>query len=416
MGETAAVVSDPTDSRGFVCVLPDSVPVSELAVQFAELIQFPLTGPQQERIGYGLVPKRGGALDPDTSLARAGVAEPLELRLVPELTIGAEESSPPNNQDEAPAEATPARVRILEERSLVEEADLHLRPEVAIDAAAHREIERFASRDRLVECGGLLLGAVEVERKARFIHIQAIAPALGAVETRSSFTLTFDAWKSMLDLRDAEHPELRILGWFHTHPGWGVFLSEMDLFVQEHFFSHPDMVACVLDPSSGKAGFFCWKDGRVAESRTYTLVGSPARAVAGREVRRRLAVAAVGGVGAAIAAALYTGLAPSRLPQMKPPPEHALREKVSARTGSGPVQPVGGSQTPSSLAQPGRPLRGDYIIRHGETLWEICRRAYGDGSLGAALGRYNGISDPTSLQVGRKITIPEERKLKELER
>ena len=47
---------------------------------------------------------------------------------------------------------------------------------------------------------------------------------------------------------DAEHSEERIVGWYHTHPGFGIFLSGMDLFIQDHFFNLPWQVAFVYDP------------------------------------------------------------------------------------------------------------------------------------------------------------------------
>jgi hypothetical protein len=41
------------------------------------------------------------------------------------------------------------------------------------------------------------------------------------------------------------------VGWYHTHPGFGVEFSEMDLFIQRNFFSGPTQIALVTDPLSG---------------------------------------------------------------------------------------------------------------------------------------------------------------------
>ena len=51
-----------------------------------------------------------------------------------------------------------------------------------------------------------------------------------------------------------------MLGWFHSHPGYGVFLSGMDMFIENNFFNLPYQVAYVVDPLSGKDGFFGWED------------------------------------------------------------------------------------------------------------------------------------------------------------
>jgi proteasome lid subunit RPN8/RPN11 len=41
-----------------------------------------------------------------------------------------------------------------------------------------------------------------------------------------------------------------MVGWYHTHPDWGVFLSSMDMFICDNFFNKLD-VAYVIDPWRG---------------------------------------------------------------------------------------------------------------------------------------------------------------------
>jgi proteasome lid subunit RPN8/RPN11 len=49
-----------------------------------------------------------------------------------------------------------------------------------------------------------------------------------------------------------------MVGWYHTHPGFGIFLSGMDLFIHQNFFTQIWHVAYVLDPRARTSGFFCW--------------------------------------------------------------------------------------------------------------------------------------------------------------
>jgi proteasome lid subunit RPN8/RPN11 len=49
-----------------------------------------------------------------------------------------------------------------------------------------------------------------------------------------------------------------IVGWYHTHPGFGIFLSGMDQFIHQNFFIQLWHVALVLDPVARRSGFFCW--------------------------------------------------------------------------------------------------------------------------------------------------------------
>ncbi len=55
-------------------------------------------------------------------------------------------------------------------------------------------------------------------------------------------------------------PGERIVGWYHSHPGFGVFLSEHDTFIHRNFFSSPDHVAWVYDPHTDEEGCFGWVD------------------------------------------------------------------------------------------------------------------------------------------------------------
>ena len=54
------------------------------------------------------------------------------------------------------------------------------------------------------------------------------------------FAPDFIAW--LADFR----PHL-VLGWYHTHPGWGLFLSAHDQFIHGNFYGGPHHVALVID-------------------------------------------------------------------------------------------------------------------------------------------------------------------------
>jgi hypothetical protein len=68
-----------------------------------------------------------------------------------------------------------------------------------------------------------------------------------------------------------------MVGWYHTHPDWGVFLSGMDLFICEHFFNKPLDVALVVDPCRQDRGWFQWTmgaEGGVRQMAGFYLVAS----------------------------------------------------------------------------------------------------------------------------------------------
>jgi hypothetical protein len=48
----------------------------------------------------------------------------------------------------------------------------------------------------------------------------------------------------------------RIVGWYHTHPRMGIFLSHYDTWLHKNFFPEPWQVALVVEPYSSLGGFF----------------------------------------------------------------------------------------------------------------------------------------------------------------
>ena len=89
--------------------------------------------------------------------------------------------------------------------------------------------------------------------------------------TQASFTYTHDSWEEITRERDRLHPDLDIVGWYHTHPDFGIFLSSHDLFIHRHFFAQPLQVAYVVDPIRQTRGFFRWRDGGLEQVGGYYL-------------------------------------------------------------------------------------------------------------------------------------------------
>ncbi len=54
----------------------------------------------------------------------------------------------------------------------------------------------------------------------------------------------------------------RVVGWAHSHPGYGCFLSATDVATQENFFGEKYHVALVVDPLQKQSRFFKVKNGR----------------------------------------------------------------------------------------------------------------------------------------------------------
>jgi len=74
-------------------------------------------------------------------------------------------------------------------------------------------------------------------------------------------TFTQDTWEHIYQIKDRDFPGKKIVGWYHSHPGFGVFLSDHDLFIHRNFFSAPHQVAWVYDPHSDEEGCFALTGG-----------------------------------------------------------------------------------------------------------------------------------------------------------
>lgn len=401
LGEITAVVWDAAEIRAFECALPDDVEISAVAARLAELAGLPASDPNGHDVAYGLMVRGGALLNSSSVLGDHDLPDGVTLRLLPEIVAGHEDSAAPAEPDDEsthmPCEKVP--VRICEPVMLLPEIESAGRPQVRIDVGARREIARFAERDRSTECAGLLLGDMSFEGGERIVHIRAAIPADCARGTRATVRITHQSWESMMETRDSQFPDLRLLGWFHTHAGWGVFMSELDVFIQRSFFHHPNMVAYVLDPTTGRDGFFVWQDGGISLAPSFAHVGgdaperertepAPARAARRPDLRDAAIVALAAGV-------VYLGF--FRSPQVSPIP--AAPEAAVERAAQ--------TTAPPEVHQ----RDAEYVIGPGDSPWSICQRVYGSGALGEALARYNGLDDVSGLQIGQRIKLPPREKL-----
>lgn len=112
------------------------------------------------------------------------------------------------------------------------------------------------------EVGGALVGDVYKHRRPGqaelYAYIEITNAVRGGFTLGSSGSLTFtpDTWSQMLLEVEDSFPNQRIVGWYHTHPRLGVFLSEADRFIQNSFFDEGGQLALVVDHANVRGRFF----------------------------------------------------------------------------------------------------------------------------------------------------------------
>ena len=109
-----------------------------------------------------------------------------------------------------------------------------------------------------VEVCGVILGNLYRDAEGPWCYIEANIRGNYAAGRNAQVTFTSETWTHIHEEMEKRFPGMRIVGWYHTHPGFGIFLSEMDLFIQENFFAEPWQIAFVDDPKGGDRGVFVW--------------------------------------------------------------------------------------------------------------------------------------------------------------
>src|SRR4051794_817250 len=154
-----------------------------------------------------------------------------------------------------------------------------------VDPVIVEAVEEHAFSETSREVGGVLIGTFEDDAAC----ISAAVPALRAVGSTAQVTFTHEVWDDVLTTIERDHPEKRIVGWYHSHPGFGIFLSEYDLFLHRSFFSDARMLALVVDPLDGRSGWFGWSGDEIVE-----LSSEPTRRAAVRSAGATAATATQG--------------------------------------------------------------------------------------------------------------------------
>ena len=134
--------------------------------------------------------------------------------------------------------------------------------DILINEFAFRNTQAHALSSLDREVAGVLVGPPP-EKQPDGRHLVHISDTIIAKHTRmhgASVTYTPESWRYINDKLAEKFPdnEAVIIGWYHTHPGFGIFLSGMDQFIHENFFTQSWHIALVLDPLAKRSGFFCW--------------------------------------------------------------------------------------------------------------------------------------------------------------
>lgn len=311
-----------------------------------------------------------------------------------------------------------------------------------------RQIEEHTRSVTDREVGGVLVGTVG-DGSVADTEIVAAIPALKAVAASANVTFTHDVWEEALGIVDRDHPGQKIVGWYHSHPNFGVFLSDYDLFIHQNFFPLPGMMALVVDPIRGDLGWF-------------TTVGDEVQRVGGRSIdpmpqhiggsqpsaaaRRSFGTVVIGVAAVLVAFVVGWAVAPRGGDGADPVALDAARDRATTaeqRAATAEAEAARSLERIRALEQDAEatdadgntPMADDrasdgddrgeapdpgsgvsvqldrvqtvYVVRSGDSLWRIAERFYGDGDRYPEIVSANDLDiAAASIDPGDELIIP----------
>lgn len=284
-------------------------------------------------------------------------------------------------------------------------------PVVLIPPHVQEAMWRHALSDISHEVGGVLIGKVHAGDPA-VVTVEVADPAREVQASSVHITFTADSWEHWHRLLDEQYAGCVIVGWYHSHPNHGVFLSGHDTFIQQNFFNEPWQVAVVIDPVRNEVGCFGWDRGEIAPlpedhvspplrrwPRPVAEAISTARAALERSPAPLSSRAWWLGWGVAIALFIVVVMQTASLARLSRVRD--IREDVKALRGEVSV-------LRQQLVVASKPL-GEWVTwQDGDTFEKIAERAYGRAELGEVVRVVNSPAFGAARQpaTGEAIWVP----------
>jgi proteasome lid subunit RPN8/RPN11 len=142
---------------------------------------------------------------------------------------------------------------------------------VFLSQSAYCRINLHSASEMDDEVGGALVGLWCLDRDTgeQFVVVQHMLPARHTRQGSVYLTFTKDTLVDFHDEVEKNHAGKKIVGWYHTHPRMGIFLSHYDTWLHNNFFPESWQVALVVEPHSSIAGFFIRRDDNMLDPTRY---------------------------------------------------------------------------------------------------------------------------------------------------
>lgn len=137
-----------------------------------------------------------------------------------------------------------------------------------------RALDEYAVRDTSRELAALLVGQIHESSQGNCIVVED-AIEIGVGEEREG-RFSPRVWQHARRVARTRYATKVIVGWYHTHPGTGLDLSQEERDVHRSFFPEAWQVMYVVDPVSRDRNFYRSQDGRMTGVRGFRIFGKEA--------------------------------------------------------------------------------------------------------------------------------------------
>jgi len=134
-----------------------------------------------------------------------------------------------------------------------------------VERQAESQLIEHLSIDRYTETGGVVVGEAYVcsETRKHYTEIVGSIAATHTVGNAVHFQFSPECWSSIFRNQKQYYPGSTIVGWYHSHPNHGIFLSGTDLNTQRLSFNKIWQIAVVFDPQRREIGYFYSANGLI---------------------------------------------------------------------------------------------------------------------------------------------------------
>jgi proteasome lid subunit RPN8/RPN11 len=146
---------------------------------------------------------------------------------------------------------------------------------IALNGSAYAEIVAHAKATLDEEVCGVVVGEFCEDDQGIWVDGKAAIRGTSSKQGSTHVTYTQETWQKIYEVKDRDYPNMAIVGWYHTHPGFGVEFSDMDRFIQQNFFRGPAQFALVQDPLGGEEAICVNAAGGLRDVGRYWVDGRP---------------------------------------------------------------------------------------------------------------------------------------------